>query len=95
MDPDEVLRVEDAILILLVSVCQLLDLSQVYSTCDHGQGGNITYLTGSINNLGGVLLVLVLDDFTERILDGRVVALHEMAIYELYCKGRFSCVDFL
>lgn len=49
-----------------------------------------TYLASSINDLGGVLLALVLDDLTEGVLDGGVVALYEMTVHELHRERGFT-----
>lgn len=42
-----------------------------------------TYLSGRVDNLSRELLALVLDHFAERVLDGGIVALDEMAVDEL------------
>lgn len=52
-----------------------------------------TYLTSGINNLGGIFLTLVLDDFAEGVFNGRVIALNEVAINELDSKRRFAYGD--
>ena len=51
-----------------------------------------SYLTGRIDDLRGEILTLVLHDPTERIFDGRIVALHEVTLDELHSEGRFACV---
>lgn len=51
-----------------------------------------SYLTGSIDNLGGVVLALVSDHLAEGVLNGRVVALDEVAVDELDCERGFACV---
>jgi hypothetical protein len=43
-----------------------------------------TYLTGSINDLGRKLLVLIPDDFAEGVLDSRIVALDKVTVDELH-----------
>jgi len=56
-----------------------------------GADGEIpTHLPSSIDDLSGVVLALVLDDFAEGILDGGVVAFYEMAVHELHCERGFS-----
>lgn len=45
------------------------------------------YLSSSINDLGGKLLALVLDDRAESVLNGRVVALDKVVLDELHSKG--------
>jgi hypothetical protein len=42
-----------------------------------------TYLAGSVNDFRGIILVLVFNDLTEGVFDGRIVALDKMALYEL------------
>ncbi len=63
MDADEVLRVEDAVLVL----------------------------AGRVDDLGRVLLALVSDLLAEGVLDGRVVALDEVAVDVADCEGGFAC----
>lgn len=62
MDPDKVLRVKDAVLVL----------------------------AGSVDDLGREILVLIPDDFAEGILDGWIVALHEVTVDELDSQTRFA-----
>lgn len=42
-----------------------------------------TYLAGSVNDFCGIILVLVFNDLTEGVFDGRIVALDKMALDEL------------
>ena len=44
------------------------------------------YLASRVHYFGSEFLPLVLDDATERVLNGRIVALHEMAFDELDCE---------
>src|SRR6478752_4723666 len=48
------------------------------------------YLAGGIDDLGGIFLVLVADDLAERVLDGGIVALDEVAVDELHRQARFA-----
>ena len=50
----------------------------------------IIHLTGRINNLRSKLLALILDELAEGVLDGRVVALDEVAVDELHREGRLA-----
>ena len=42
-----------------------------------------TYLARGVNYLGREVLIAVLDDLAECVLDGGIVAIHEMFIHEL------------
>ena len=46
-----------------------------------------TYLSSGVNDLSRVLLALVLDNFAEGVLNGRIVALNKVAIDELNGQG--------
>jgi hypothetical protein len=50
----------------------------------------VLILACSINDFSSEILCLVPNDFAEGIFYGRVVALYEVAVNELYCKGRFA-----
>jgi hypothetical protein len=50
-----------------------------------------TYLAGCVHDLGRELRAIALDDLAEGVLDGRVVALHEVTLYKLHGEGRLSC----
>lgn len=52
---------------------------------------HLTYLASGINDLRGIFLPLVLNDFTECIFDSRVVTLHKVSIDKLHSEGRFAC----
>lgn len=91
MDPNEVLRVQNGVLILPHASSQpSIFETQIASPCDRALLGKIsTHLPSSIDDLSGVVLALVLDDFAEGILDGGVVAFYEMAIHELHRERGF------
>lgn len=62
------------------------------SVCaDPRQRSLVAYLSSRIDNLGSVVLSLKPDHFAKGVLDGRVVALDEVAIDELYSEGGFAC----
>lgn len=44
----------------------------------------MSYLTGGVDDLGGIVLALEFDDLAEGVLDGGVVALDEVAIDKLH-----------
>lgn len=48
------------------------------------------YLSCCINDFGSKVLRLEPYDFTESVLDSRVITLHKMAVNELDCERRFS-----
>lgn len=50
-----------------------------------------TFLPSRIHNLSRKLLVLVLDNLTESILNGWVIALNKVTIDKLHCERRFTC----
>lgn len=50
-----------------------------------------TYLSCSVDNLCGIVLPLVPNQFAKRILDGRVVALDKVAVDELDRERRLAC----
>lgn len=54
------------------------------------EGEERAYLAGGIDDLGGVVLVLIPDDFAEGVLDGGVVALDKVAVDELHRQARFA-----
>lgn len=58
---------------------------------DVGHKENLMYLTSRVDNLRREILALVADDFAEGVLNGRVVALDEVSVDELYCQTRFAC----
>ena len=53
---------------------------------------NLVYLACSVDDLRCKVLALVPDDFAERVLNGGVVALDEVAIDELDRQARLACV---
>jgi hypothetical protein len=50
----------------------------------------LSYLAGRVDNLGGVLLALVLNNLTKSILDRRIIALYEVPIYKAHGEGGFA-----
>lgn len=50
------------------------------------------YLTSSIDNLSGEVLALESNHLAEGVLNGRVVALDEVAVNKLDRKRGFTCV---
>ena len=48
-----------------------------------------TYLARGINYLGREVLTAVLDDLAKCILDGGIVAIHEMFVHKLNCERGF------
>jgi hypothetical protein len=79
------LRVQNGVFILPHA-----SVSLHYKTQIAGQWKFSTHLASCIDDLGGVLLALVLDDLTEGVFDGGVVALYEMAVHELHCERGFT-----
>lgn len=49
-----------------------------------------TYLTCGVDDLRREILTTVLDDLAECILDGGIVAVHEMFIHVLHCERGFA-----
>ena len=58
-----------------------------------GRKENLTYLSGCIDNLGGIVLVLVLDHFAKSVLNGGIVAVDEVAVDELHRHTRLACAE--
>lgn len=56
-----------------------------------GDERRVAYLAGGIDNLGGIVLVLPLDDLAEGVFDGRVVTLNEVTVDKLDRKAGFAC----
>ena len=50
-----------------------------------------TYLASGINDLSGIFLAFILDNLAKRILNRRIIALHEMPVHELHRERRFAC----
>lgn len=78
MDPDEVLGVQDAVLVL-GGKSVLLYLR-----------GNTPYLSSGVDDLGRIVLATMLDNPAECVLNGRVVALDEVMFDELNGQRRFT-----
>ena len=59
---------------------------------ESAKGGTISaaYLACCVYNLGREILAFDSYDLAECVLDGRVVALNEVAIHELYSEGGFA-----
>ena len=96
MDANEVLRVQDAVLILVEQavsgilhfdrVCPVsIELSVTRGVC-----WPATYLASSVNYLCSKLLPLITYGFAEGILDGRIVAVNKMPVDKLNGKRRFA-----
>lgn len=51
-----------------------------------GIGTLASYLTRSIDYFGRKFLASVLNNFVESVLDGRVIAVHEMSVHKLYSE---------
>lgn len=51
---------------------------------------SLTYLTSCVDDLSGVLLVLVLNNLAESILNGGVVALDKVSVNKLNGERRFA-----
>lgn len=71
----------------------------LYSSYSHGglangfqtdSAADISYLTSSVDNLSGVFLALIFDDFAKRVFDRGVIALYKVAIHELNSERGFS-----
>lgn len=54
------------------------------------RGHDTLYLSGSIDDLGRIVLAIMLDDAAECVLNGRVVALNEVVFDELNGQRRFA-----
>lgn len=125
MDADEMLRVENAVLILEgssqvsrvilllllllfrvelepkwasshvpVEACTKHGKSGVWSwarLCGVGRKEKLKYLSSGIDNLGGIILVLVLDHFAKSVLNGWIVAVDKVAVDELHRHTRLAC----
>ena len=59
--------------------------------CGGGTENHHAYLSSCIDNLRREVLLLVSDNFAKRVLDGRVVALDEVAVNELDRQTRLAC----
>jgi hypothetical protein len=82
MDPNKVLRVQNAVFVLQrnVSLKQWVPQTQIPD------------LPSCIHNLGSVVLTFVFDDSTEGVLNCRGVAFDEVALDELDCQRRLAWV---
>lgn len=84
MNPNKVLRIQNTILILYWNtLASWLSESRTLLSVS-------TDLTCSIDNLGGKFSAFVLDDFAECVFNGRVVALHKVAVDKLDRQRRFA-----
>lgn len=54
------------------------------------EGGLVTYRAGCVQDLQHALLTVHLDLLPIRILDGRIIFLHENALDELHSQGRLA-----
>ena len=48
------------------------------------------YLTRGVDNLCREVLIAVLDDLAECVLDGGIVAVHEVSVHELHGERGFA-----
>jgi len=58
---------------------------------DAGRRKACKYLASCVDDLGRKFLVLVADEFAERVLYGRVIAVHKVAVDKLHRQTRLSC----
>jgi hypothetical protein len=79
VNPNKMLRIEDAVFIL-------------EAIRSRTQYANVSYLASCVNDFGGVLLSLILDDFTKSVLDRWIIALYKVPIHKTHCERRFSWV---
>lgn len=104
MDADEMFRIEDAVLILLNHSCQscfhdaceIVDWwwqggcgSRVW-LYDAGRKEKLMYLSRRIDDLCRKILILVPNQFAKSVLDGRIVAVDEVAVDKLHGQTRFA-----
>lgn len=97
MNSNKMLRVEYAILILLLTLsAQTSHFVPRHVIVGKNLKNKIvkdsSYLPRGINDLSGIFLALVLDDLAKGILNRRIVALHKMAVDELDSERRFPCI---
>jgi len=52
---------------------------------------SVFILSCGVDNLGGIILVLVANDFGKGVLDGRVIGIDKVSINELDCQGALAC----
>jgi hypothetical protein len=52
--------------------------------------GGLSYLASGIDDLSGVLLSFILDDFAKRILDRGIIALYKVPVHEPHRERGFS-----
>jgi hypothetical protein len=52
----------------------------------------MSYLAGCVDDLSGVFLPLVLNDFAKSILDCGIITLYKVPIHEAHRERRFPCV---
>lgn len=50
------------------------------------------YLSSGVDDLGGILLALVLDNSREGVFDGGIVRFDKVILDELHRKRRLSCI---
>ena len=55
-----------------------------------GEKKTSKYLSGCVDNLRGIVLVLVLDHLAKRVLNGRIVAVYKMAVDKLHRHTRLA-----
>lgn len=60
-----------------------MDVHNLRGCRDGDQKARTAYLAGGVDDLGGIVLVLIADDLAESVLDGGVVALNKVTVDEL------------
>ena len=91
MNANEVLRVQNRIFILRpISPNPHQDIKYHVISPRGGKRRISAHLPSGINDLSGIVLTLILDNFAEGVLDRGVVALYKVPVYELNREGGFS-----
>lgn len=93
MNTNKVLRVQDAILILHVTII-IMGQRRDRRSSRGPTGGEVrvrTYLSGGIDDLSRIILPIVFDDSAECVLNCGVVAFDEVVLDETDCEGGFAC----
>lgn len=93
MNTNEMLRVQDAILILHVTI---IIMGQRRDRRRGPTGGEVrvrTYLSSGIDDLSRIILPIVFDDSAECVLNCGVVAFDEVVLHETDCEGGFAYTE--
>ena len=88
MNADEVFGVQDAVFVLRDASG---DRSLQQAALGHRHPGLSAYLTRRVDYFSREVLTSVLDDFTEGVLNRRVVAIHKMSIHKSHRQRGFAC----